>query len=220
MQLRRSAVGEVATAARCRPTRSQAVGEPAVRPRTGSRAAGEAGWGITSNAAHPGFAKTNLQYQRAVARPAISRRPVGTVLPVQLRRFTPFMWQEIDEGILPALYAATLTAGRRRRVLRAAAASWRLAGGGDRRNRPPRHAERRGRQPQAVGGLRATHRGDIPEAELIRSPASGGDYRASGMSDNASAVPESSVRRATGADGQRDLYRQLAAAGRRITSER
>jgi NAD(P)-dependent dehydrogenase (short-subunit alcohol dehydrogenase family) len=64
----------------------------------------QAGWGIVSNAAHPGFAKTNLQ----LSGPSHGRRT-----PTMMERFyratrrlTPFMWQEIDEGILPALYAA------------------------------------------------------------------------------------------------------------------
>jgi NAD(P)-dependent dehydrogenase (short-subunit alcohol dehydrogenase family) len=64
----------------------------------------EAGWGIVSNAAHPGFTKTNLQ---------TSGPSHGRQAPTLLDRFyrltrqlTPFIWQEIDEGILPALYAA------------------------------------------------------------------------------------------------------------------
>jgi NAD(P)-dependent dehydrogenase (short-subunit alcohol dehydrogenase family) len=63
-----------------------------------------AGWGITSSAAHPGFTKTNLQ---------LSGPSQGRENPTLLERFyrvsrslTPFAWQEIDEGILPALYAA------------------------------------------------------------------------------------------------------------------
>jgi len=63
------------------------------------------GWGIVSNAAHPGFAKTNLQ---------LSGPSQGKESPTALerfyrfsRRFTPFMWQEVDEAILPALHAAT-----------------------------------------------------------------------------------------------------------------
>src|SRR5258708_6422651 len=64
-----------------------------------------AGWGIVSNAAHPGFAKTNLQ---------LSSPSQGKESPTLLERFyrlsrqvTPFMWQEVDDGILPVLYAAT-----------------------------------------------------------------------------------------------------------------
>jgi NAD(P)-dependent dehydrogenase (short-subunit alcohol dehydrogenase family) len=62
------------------------------------------GWGIMSNAAHPGFAKTNLQ---------LSGPSQGKDSPTLLERFyrvsrqaTPFMWQEIEEAILPALYGA------------------------------------------------------------------------------------------------------------------
>ena len=63
-----------------------------------------AGWGIVSNAAHPGFAKTNLQ---------LSGPSQGKESPTLLERFyrvsrqvTPFVWQEVEEGILPALYGA------------------------------------------------------------------------------------------------------------------
>jgi NAD(P)-dependent dehydrogenase (short-subunit alcohol dehydrogenase family) len=65
----------------------------------------QSGWGIVSNAAHPGLCKTNLQ---------LSGPSHGKAGPTLLERFyrasrhvTPFMWQEIDEGILPALYGAT-----------------------------------------------------------------------------------------------------------------
>ncbi|HVQ49125.1 MAG TPA: SDR family oxidoreductase [Mycobacterium sp.] len=65
----------------------------------------QADWGIISNAAHPGLTKTNLQ---------LSGPSQGKDSPTLLERFyrvsrqaMPFMWQEIDEGILPALYAAT-----------------------------------------------------------------------------------------------------------------
>jgi NAD(P)-dependent dehydrogenase (short-subunit alcohol dehydrogenase family) len=64
-----------------------------------------AGWGIVSNAAHPGFTKTNLQ---------LSGPSQGKESPTLLERFyrfsrraTPFAWQEVEEGILPALYGAT-----------------------------------------------------------------------------------------------------------------
>jgi NAD(P)-dependent dehydrogenase (short-subunit alcohol dehydrogenase family) len=63
-----------------------------------------AGWGIMSSAAHPGFTKTNLQ---------LSGPSQGRQSPTLMERFyrisrsmTPFAWQEIDEGILPSLYAA------------------------------------------------------------------------------------------------------------------
>ncbi|EFG78121.1 oxidoreductase, short chain dehydrogenase/reductase family protein [Mycobacterium parascrofulaceum ATCC BAA-614] len=61
-------------------------------------------WGIVSNAAHPGLTKTNLQ----IAGPSHGRDKPSLMerLYKASWRFTPFFWQEIDEGILPALYAA------------------------------------------------------------------------------------------------------------------
>jgi hypothetical protein len=65
----------------------------------------QAGWGIISNAAHPGLCKTNLQ---------LSGPSHGQANATLLERFyrvsrqaLPFIWQEIDEGILPSLYGAT-----------------------------------------------------------------------------------------------------------------
>ena len=65
----------------------------------------EAGWGIVSDAAHPGLTKTNLQ----ISGPSHGRSKPSTMerLYKLSWRLTPFLWQEIDEGILPALYAAT-----------------------------------------------------------------------------------------------------------------
>ena len=65
----------------------------------------EAGWGILSDAAHPGLTKTNLQ----ISGPSHGRSKPSTMerLYKLSWRLTPFLWQEIDEGILPALYAAT-----------------------------------------------------------------------------------------------------------------
>jgi NAD(P)-dependent dehydrogenase (short-subunit alcohol dehydrogenase family) len=65
----------------------------------------EAGWDILSNAAHPGLTKTNLQ----ISGPSHGRAKPSTMERFYKLswRFTPFLWQEIDEGILPALYAAT-----------------------------------------------------------------------------------------------------------------
>ncbi|OJZ73292.1 short chain dehydrogenase [Mycobacterium paraffinicum] len=62
------------------------------------------GWGIVSNAAHPGLTKTNLQ----IAGPSHGREKPALMerLYKASWRFTPFLWQDIDEGILPALYAA------------------------------------------------------------------------------------------------------------------
>lgn len=63
----------------------------------------DSGWGVTSNAAHPGLSKTNL----------LSGASYGLEKPRLTARLTqwtwhllPFMWLEVDEGIKPALYAA------------------------------------------------------------------------------------------------------------------
>jgi NAD(P)-dependent dehydrogenase (short-subunit alcohol dehydrogenase family) len=64
----------------------------------------EAGWGVLSNAAHPGLTKTNLQISgpsHGREKPSLMQRLYTTSW-----RWAPFLWQEIDEGILPALYAA------------------------------------------------------------------------------------------------------------------
>lgn len=70
-----------------------------------SRLSGKHGWGLTSNAAHPGLAKTNLQ----LAGPSH-----GKGKPTALTRFyqfswrtMPFMWQDVEAGIVPVLYGAT-----------------------------------------------------------------------------------------------------------------
>ena len=57
-----------------------------------------------SNAAHPGLTKTNLQISgpsHGREKPSLMERLYKTSW-----RFAPFLWQDIDEGILPALYAA------------------------------------------------------------------------------------------------------------------
>jgi NAD(P)-dependent dehydrogenase (short-subunit alcohol dehydrogenase family) len=63
-----------------------------------------AGWGIVSSAAHPGLTKTNLQ----ISGPSHGRdkpSPMERLYRTSWR-WAPFLWQEINEGILPALYAA------------------------------------------------------------------------------------------------------------------
>jgi NAD(P)-dependent dehydrogenase (short-subunit alcohol dehydrogenase family) len=61
------------------------------------------GWGLISNAAHPGLSKTNLlsgaSYGRA--KPTLQAR-----LTQLTWRLLPFMWLDVDEGIKPTLYAA------------------------------------------------------------------------------------------------------------------
>jgi NAD(P)-dependent dehydrogenase (short-subunit alcohol dehydrogenase family) len=64
----------------------------------------EGHWGITSTAAHPGLTKTNLQISgpsHGREKPALMERFYKMSW-----RFTPFLWQAIDDGILPVLYAA------------------------------------------------------------------------------------------------------------------
>ncbi|MBJ7336778.1 SDR family oxidoreductase [Mycolicibacterium sp.] len=64
----------------------------------------ERDWGVVSNAAHPGFTRTNLQ---------ITGPGHGTSGNSALERFyaftfrLPFAYQDVESGILPALYAAT-----------------------------------------------------------------------------------------------------------------
>jgi NAD(P)-dependent dehydrogenase (short-subunit alcohol dehydrogenase family) len=70
-----------------------------------SRLSGKHGWGLTSNAAHPGLTKTNLQ----IAGPSHgSGKPTALTKFYQFSwRLLPFMWQDVDAGIIPILYAAT-----------------------------------------------------------------------------------------------------------------
>ncbi len=98
----------------------------------------QAGWGIVSNAAHPGFAKTNLQ---------LSGPSHGRQTPTMLERFyratrrlTPFMWQEIDEGILPALYAAASPQAQGG-AFYGPHGFYELAGGGVKPAKIPKHAK-------------------------------------------------------------------------------
>jgi NAD(P)-dependent dehydrogenase (short-subunit alcohol dehydrogenase family) len=61
------------------------------------------GWGLMSNAAHPGLSKTNLLSGASYGRD----KPTLQARLTQLRwRLMPFMWLEVDEGIKPTLYAA------------------------------------------------------------------------------------------------------------------
>jgi NAD(P)-dependent dehydrogenase (short-subunit alcohol dehydrogenase family) len=68
-----------------------------------NRRSRRSGWGLMSNAAHPGLSKTNL----------LSGASYGRDKPTLQARFTqltwwllPFMWLDVDEGIKPTLYAA------------------------------------------------------------------------------------------------------------------
>ena len=62
------------------------------------------GWGLLSDAAHPGLCKTNLQ----ISGPSHGReKPTALARFYQFSwRYLPFMWQEVDAGITPVLYAA------------------------------------------------------------------------------------------------------------------
>ena len=61
------------------------------------------GWGLMSNAAHPGLSKTNLLSGASYGRD----KPTLQARVTQLTwRMLPFMWLEVDEGIKPTLYAA------------------------------------------------------------------------------------------------------------------
>lgn len=67
------------------------------------------GWGLMSNAAHPGLTKTNLlsgaSYGRAT--PTLQARLTRLTW-----RLLPFLWLDIDEGIKPTLYAAVSPAAQ------------------------------------------------------------------------------------------------------------
>jgi NAD(P)-dependent dehydrogenase (short-subunit alcohol dehydrogenase family) len=76
------------------------------------RRSGDSGWGVISNAAHPGWSKTNL----------LSGASYGRDKPTLQARFTrltwrllPFMWHDVDEGIKPILYAAVSSDAERGR---------------------------------------------------------------------------------------------------------
>ncbi|WP_179466779.1 SDR family oxidoreductase [Mycolicibacterium vinylchloridicum] len=61
------------------------------------------GWGVTSNAAHPGLSKTNLL---SGASYGLDKPTLTSRLTQATWRLLPFMWLEVDEGIKPTLYAA------------------------------------------------------------------------------------------------------------------
>ncbi len=59
-------------------------------------------WGIRSNAAHPGATHTNLQ----TTGPQLGKSSNRDSLAMRIGKLLPF-WQEIPQGCLPTLYAAT-----------------------------------------------------------------------------------------------------------------
>ncbi|RDH78586.1 SDR family NAD(P)-dependent oxidoreductase [Mycolicibacterium moriokaense] len=62
-----------------------------------------AGWGVLSNAAHPGLAKTNLLSGASYGR---EKPTLGARLTKLTWRLLPFMWLDVEEAIKPTLYAA------------------------------------------------------------------------------------------------------------------
>lgn len=62
------------------------------------------GWRLISNAAHPGMVKTNAlvgpPHGRAISPIMTWSYKLGVL-------FTPFLWQDVECGVLPALHAAT-----------------------------------------------------------------------------------------------------------------
>jgi NAD(P)-dependent dehydrogenase (short-subunit alcohol dehydrogenase family) len=68
-----------------------------------NRLSSECGWGLISNAAHPGLAKTNLLSGASYGRdkPTWANRFAGLA-----SRLLPFLWLNVDEAIKPAMYAA------------------------------------------------------------------------------------------------------------------
>jgi NAD(P)-dependent dehydrogenase (short-subunit alcohol dehydrogenase family) len=68
------------------------------------RRSNAAGWGVVSTSAHPGATITNLQ----VTGPTHGGRSPGLVAAINTASYRiPFMWQQVEQGILPALFAAT-----------------------------------------------------------------------------------------------------------------
>ncbi|MGA8331206.1 MAG: SDR family oxidoreductase, partial [Mycobacterium sp.] len=68
-----------------------------------NRRSQSSGWGVLSNAAHPGLSKTNLLSGESYG----ARRPTLQARLARLSwRLLPFMWLDVDEGIKPTLYAA------------------------------------------------------------------------------------------------------------------
>ena len=126
-----------------------------------------AGWGIMSNAAHPGLTKTNLQ---------LSGPSQGKDSPTLLERFyrvsrqvMPFMWQEVDEGILPALYAAVSPEAQGGEFY-GPLGFLEMAGGGVTHAKILDPRQERGRRPSAVGDLRALDRSHLLGATVVPCP--------------------------------------------------
>jgi NAD(P)-dependent dehydrogenase (short-subunit alcohol dehydrogenase family) len=94
----------------------------------------EGGWGIMSNAAHPGLSKTNLLSGASYGRD----KPTLQARLTQLTwRLLPFMWLDIDEGIKPTLYAA-VSSGAEGGAYYCPRGFYQTVGGGVTRTKPPR----------------------------------------------------------------------------------
>jgi NAD(P)-dependent dehydrogenase (short-subunit alcohol dehydrogenase family) len=68
-----------------------------------NRRSSAGGWGVLSNAAHPGLSKTNLLSGSSYG---AGKPTVGARLARLSWRLVPFMWLDADEGIKPTLYGA------------------------------------------------------------------------------------------------------------------
>ena len=77
-------------------------------------------------------------------------------------RFAPFLWQEIDEGILPALYAAA-TPHAEGGAFYGPRGFYEAAGGGVAPAKVPEACPQRRRLPATVGAFRAAHRCQLPD---------------------------------------------------------
>jgi NAD(P)-dependent dehydrogenase (short-subunit alcohol dehydrogenase family) len=68
-----------------------------------NRRSHQGGWGVMSNAAHPGLSKTNLLSGASYGRdkPTLQARLTRLTW-----RLLPFIWLDVDEGVKPTLYAA------------------------------------------------------------------------------------------------------------------
>jgi NAD(P)-dependent dehydrogenase (short-subunit alcohol dehydrogenase family) len=68
-----------------------------------NRRSSAGGWGVLSNAAHPGLSKTNLLTGASYG---AGKPTIGARLARLSWRLVPFMWLDVDEGIKPTLYGA------------------------------------------------------------------------------------------------------------------
>lgn len=64
------------------------------------------GWGVRSNSAHPGATVTNLQIT-GPTQPGASVLYRLTRMVNRVLYRVPWLWQQVPDGLLPALYAAT-----------------------------------------------------------------------------------------------------------------